>query len=44
MEAELRKAFPNIPRTTMWRLIKKLEKKGILRVRKVGLQNVVELA
>ncbi|MEM0456622.1 MAG: hypothetical protein QXY58_04560 [Nitrososphaerota archaeon] len=44
LEAELREAFPNIPRTTMWRLIKRLEKKGILRVRKVGLQNVVELA
>ncbi len=43
LEAELREAFPNIPRTTMWRLIKRLEKKGILRVRKVGLQNVVEL-
>lgn len=43
LEAELRKAFPNIPRTTMWRLVKRLEKKGILRVRKVGLQNVVEL-
>lgn len=43
LEAELRKAFPNIPRTTMWRLVKRLEKKGILKVRKVGLQNVVEL-
>ncbi len=44
LEAELREAFPSIPRTTMWRLVKRLEKKGILRVRKVGLQNVVELA
>jgi len=43
LEAELREAFPNIPRTSMWRLIKRLEKRGILRVRKVGLQNVVEL-
>ncbi|MEM2910124.1 MAG: hypothetical protein QXO01_03535 [Nitrososphaerota archaeon] len=43
LEAELREAFPNIPRTTMWRLVKRLEKKGVLRVRKVGLQNVVEL-
>ncbi|MCS7135971.1 MAG: hypothetical protein RMJ14_06110 [Nitrososphaerota archaeon] len=43
LEAELREAFPNVPRTTMWRLIKRLEKKGILKVRKVGLQNLVEL-
>ena len=43
LEAELREAFPNIPKTSMWRLVKRLEKKGILTVRKVGLQNVVEL-
>jgi uncharacterized membrane protein len=43
LEAELRDAFPNIPRTTMWRLVKRLEKKGVLRVKKFGLQNVVEL-
>ncbi|MEM3388648.1 MAG: hypothetical protein QXK47_05610 [Candidatus Bathyarchaeia archaeon] len=27
LEAELRKAFPDIPRTSMWRLIKRLERK-----------------
>lgn len=43
LEAELRERFPYIPRTTMWRLIRRLEKKGIVRVRKVGLQNLVEL-
>ncbi|MEM2341884.1 MAG: hypothetical protein QXX94_03025 [Candidatus Bathyarchaeia archaeon] len=43
LEAELRERFPQIPRTSMWRLIKRLEKQGIIRVKKVGLQNVVEL-
>lgn len=43
LEAELREAFPHIPRTSMWRLIKRLEKEGVLSVKKVGLQNVVEL-
>lgn len=43
LEAELRENFPHIPRTSMWRLVKRLEKQGIVRVRKVGLQNVVEL-
>jgi len=43
LEAELRENFPHIPRTSMWRLIKRLEKEGVVRVRKVGLQNVVEL-
>ncbi|MEM3550474.1 MAG: hypothetical protein QXN87_06785 [Candidatus Bathyarchaeia archaeon] len=43
LEAELRNAFPDIPRTSMWRLIKRLERRGKVKVKKVGLQNVVEL-
>jgi len=43
LEAELRENFPHIPRTSMWRLIKRLEKQGLVRIKKVGLQNVVEL-
>lgn len=43
-EAELRKEFPEIPRTTLWRMIKRMERMGILHVRKIGLQNQVELA
>jgi uncharacterized membrane protein len=43
LEAELREAFPDIPRTSMWRLIKRLERKGIVTVKKVGMQNVVQL-
>ncbi len=33
----------NIPRTTLWRHIKKLEKLGIVRIEKVGLQNRIVL-
>ncbi|MEM1514970.1 MAG: hypothetical protein QXH24_02845 [Candidatus Bathyarchaeia archaeon] len=43
LEAELREKFPHIPRTSMWRLVRRLEKRSIVQVRKVGLQNVVEL-
>ncbi|MEM2169427.1 MAG: hypothetical protein QW186_06455 [Candidatus Bathyarchaeia archaeon] len=43
LEAELRERFPHIPRTSMWRMIRRLEKRGIVKVKKVGLQNVVEL-
>lgn len=43
LEAELRERFPHIPRTSMWRLIRRLEKRGIVQVRKVGLQNLIEL-
>ena len=43
-EAKLRKAFPEIPRTTLWRMVKRLEKLGILHVKKVGIQNQVELS
>ncbi|MCS7363938.1 MAG: hypothetical protein NDF54_00670 [archaeon GB-1867-035] len=42
-EAELRNAFPDIPRTTLWRMIRRLNKMGILRVIKIGGQNQVEL-
>lgn len=43
LEAEIRAAFPEIPRTTLWRMLKRLEKKGTIRIKKVGLQNLVEL-
>jgi len=43
LEAELRRAFPNIPKTSMWRLLRRLEKRGVVKIEKVGLQNVVEL-
>jgi len=43
LEAELREKFSHIPRTTLWRIVRRLEKKGIIRVKKIGLQNFIEL-
>ncbi|MCR6624132.1 MAG: hypothetical protein NDF58_06155 [archaeon YNP-LCB-024-027] len=43
LEVELRERFPNIPRTTLWRMVRRLESKGIVKVKKVGLQNMIEL-
>jgi uncharacterized membrane protein len=42
-ESQIREQFPGIPRTSLWRLIKRLEKLEIIRVKKVGLENQVEL-
>ena len=42
-EAELREKFPKLPKTTVWRLVKRLEKKEIVTVKRIGLQNQVEL-
>ena len=41
-ESEIRERF-QLPRTTTWRLIKRLEKEGIIEVRKVGGQNLVKI-
>jgi hypothetical protein len=43
LEAEIREEFPELPRTTVWRLLKRLEKMEIVTVKKVGLQNQIEL-
>jgi len=42
-ESQIRERFPGIPRTSLWRLVKRLEKLEIIRVKKVGLENQVEL-
>lgn len=42
-EAEIRERFPDIPRTSLWRLIKRLEKLEIVEVKKIGLENQVIL-
>jgi uncharacterized membrane protein len=42
LEAEIREAL-GLPKTTAWRLVRRLEKKGLVVVRKVGSQNVVEI-
>ena len=42
-EAEIRERFPDLPRTTLWRLVRRLEKLEIVKIRKIGLGNRVEL-
>jgi len=42
-EAEIRGRFPDMPRTSLWRLVKRLEKMEIVKVRRIGLENQVEL-
>jgi uncharacterized membrane protein len=42
-ESQIRERFPDIPRTSLWRLVKRLEKLEILGVKKIGLENQVEL-
>ncbi|MEM1560538.1 MAG: winged helix-turn-helix transcriptional regulator [Ignisphaera sp.] len=42
LQTELQNSV-NVPKTTLWRHIKKLEKFGIIRVEKVGLQNRIIL-
>ena len=42
-EAEIRERFPDIPRTSLWRLVRRLEKMEIVKVKKIGLENRVEL-
>ncbi len=42
-EAEIREQFPDIPRTSLWRLVKRLEKLDIVLIKKIGLENRVEL-
>jgi len=41
-ESELRKKFLQ-PRTTMWRAVKRLERQGIVEIKKKDLQNIVKL-
>ncbi len=42
-EAEIRQRFPDMPRTSLWRLIKRLEKAEIIEIEKIGLENQVKL-
>jgi uncharacterized membrane protein len=42
-ESQIREQFPDIPRTSLWRLVKRLEKLDIIKVKKIGLENQVEL-
>ncbi len=42
-ESQIREQFPKIPRTSLWRLVRRLEKLDIVKVKKIGLENQVEL-
>ena len=42
-ESEVRERFPGMPRTSLWRLVKRLEKMEIVTVRRIGLQNQIKL-
>lgn len=42
-EAEIRTKFPDMPRTSLWRLVKRLEGLELVDVRKIGLENQVQL-
>jgi uncharacterized membrane protein len=40
-EAEIRERFPDMPRTSLWRLVRRLERLEIVEVKKIGLENQV---
>jgi uncharacterized membrane protein len=42
-EAEIRERFPEMPRTSLWRLVRRLERLEIVEVKKIGLENQVAL-
>ncbi len=42
-EAEIREKFPDMPRTSLWRLVRRLEGLEIVEVKKIGLENQVQL-
>jgi uncharacterized membrane protein len=42
-EAEIRERFPDTPRTSLWRLVRRLERLEIVEVKKIGLENQVQL-
>jgi uncharacterized membrane protein len=42
-EAEIRVKFPDLPRTSLWRLVRRLERMEIVEINKIGLENQVRL-
>jgi uncharacterized membrane protein len=42
-EAEIRERFPEMPRTSLWRLVRRLERLEIVEVKRIGLENQVQL-
>jgi len=42
-ESEVRERFPDMPRTSLWRLVKRLERMEVVTVKRIGLQNQIKL-
>ena len=42
-EAEIRAKFPDMPRTSLWRLVRRLEGLEIVEIKRIGLENQVQL-
>jgi uncharacterized membrane protein len=42
-EAEIRERFPDMARTSLWRLVRRLERLDIVEINKIGLENQVKL-
>ena len=42
-EAEIREQFPDMARTSLWRLVRRLERLEIVEVKRIGLENQVQL-
>ncbi len=42
-EAEIRVKFPDMPRTSLWRLVRRLEGLEIVEIERIGLENQVQL-
>jgi uncharacterized membrane protein len=42
-EAEIRERFQDMPRTSLWRLVRRLERLEIVEVKRIGLENQVQL-
>jgi len=43
IEGEIRESFPDLPRTSVWRLVRRLERMEIVSITKVGKVNQIEL-
>jgi uncharacterized membrane protein len=43
IEGEIRESFPDLPRTSVWRLVRRLERMEIISITKVGKVNQIEL-
>ncbi len=42
-EAEIRERFPDMPRTSLWRLVRRLEGLELVEIKRIGLENRVQL-